>query len=222
MTLRTLLGAAAAACVLALVTGEAISQDKETKSAIKKQTADLKRQAGQIDPQMKAWMQAATPGPNHKLLGYCVGTWDAHVRSWMGPPGTDPQESKGVSVSKWVLGGRYVQSDYNGEAMGMPFSGIGYAGYDNVKKVFTSCWMDTMGTGMMIDEGTYDAATKTFTYASKAPCPTGGTIESKTVIRVVNKDQHIMTIYNKMPGMDEMTKALEITYSRTDKSAKPE
>ena len=48
----------------------------------------------------------------------------------------------------------------------MPFEGMGIVGYDNLLKKFVSVWIDNMGTGLMPGTGTYDAATKTYTYTT--------------------------------------------------------
>ena len=68
--------------------------------------------------------------------------------SWMAP-GADPMVMDGTSENRWVMGGRYLEQRFNGNFMGMPFEGIGYTGYDNVKKQYWGTWMDNMSTGMM-------------------------------------------------------------------------
>jgi hypothetical protein len=193
MKRKTLLGIGVAACVVTLLTTQALSQEKE---AEKKD-----RPAGQMpmDPEMMAWIKAGTPGPNHELLQYSVGTWKTVVRHWEGPD-TEPAEG------------------------GMPFEGIGFVGYDNVQKKFISNWMDSMSTGIMIEDGTYDPAKKEFAFYADVPSPTGGAIKSKTFIRIINSDKHVMTFHHRMPGDDQFRKVMEITYTRADagKSKRPE
>jgi len=55
--------------------------------------------------------------------------------------------------------------------MGMPFEGIGINGYDNLKKKFVSTWIDNMGTMIVMSTGTFDPATKTFTYMGEMDNP---------------------------------------------------
>ena len=50
----------------------------------------------QMDPAMKAYMEAAAPGAPHKALQNLVGTWDATVKSYMNP--ANPTESKATST----------------------------------------------------------------------------------------------------------------------------
>src|SRR6187549_847720 len=89
----------------------------------------------------------------------------AKITTWMSP-GAPPQESTGTSENKWVLGGRFVQQSHEGNFMGQPFSGVGYTGYDNFKKKYVGTWMDTMGTMIMVSQGSADATGKTLSMTS--------------------------------------------------------
>ena len=51
------------------------------------------------------------------------------------------------------LGGRYVIGKFAGTMMGQPFEGMSTMGYDNAKKMFTSTWVDNMGTGIVHYDG---------------------------------------------------------------------
>ena len=106
-------------------------------------------------------MAAGTPGAAHKNLAGMEGTWTAKVKSWMSP-GAPPMENDGTSESKMALGGRFLEERVQSSFMGQPFSGIGYTGYDNVKKKYVSTWMDNMGTMIMVMEGTPDPAGKVY------------------------------------------------------------
>lgn len=108
----------------------------------------------------KAWMEFATPGDMHKWMEKTNGTWEGDVSSWMAPD-APPSTSKAVNVQSSVLGGRYVTGKFSGSMMGQPFNGMSLMGYDNSKKVFTSTWVDDMGTGIVLMTGTYNEATKT-------------------------------------------------------------
>lgn len=160
----------------------------------------------------EAWMKAAMPGPEHKQLEYMVGTWDVEVKMW-NMPGGEPETSRGRSTGEWVLGGRFVGYRYKGEFHGGPFEGIGYTGYDNIQKKYLSIWMDTMYTGALIDWGAYDTASRTFSYAGEFKAPTGQTVQSRSVVKVVNNDEHMITMYHSAPGTPEQ-KVMELTYRR--------
>lgn len=168
------------------------------------------------DPQkqamMEAWMKASTPGENHKLLEPMVGTFDAKVMMW--EPGAAPSESAGVSVNTWILGGRFVQQKFNGTYMGMPFEGVGFTGYDNVKKKFIGSWMDSMGTMMMVSVGTGDATGKVLTFECEMDDPmTGKPCKIREVARVVDANKHVFEMFGPDPAGKEY-KMMEITYTR--------
>ena len=165
--LRTLLAAVSAA---ALIAAPAIAQTPEPSAPASPATA-----GAPSAEDMQKMMEMSKLNENHKLLGELAGTWKYTVKMWM-DPSAPPQESKGTAVRKEMMGGRYYVGDFNGK-MEMPgpdgkkkemtFIGRSIEGYDNVKQKFVSTWVDNMGTGIMVTEGTYDPATKTFNYNSE-------------------------------------------------------
>ncbi|MEY2495036.1 MAG: hypothetical protein QOJ45_1528 [Verrucomicrobiota bacterium] len=170
--------------------------------------------------EMKQMMELAKLNENHKLLAGMAGTWSYTVKMWMDPKGK-PTESTGTAVRKAVMEGRYLTGDYSGKfkmpgADGkmkeMNFQGMSMDAYDNVKKKFISGWVDNMGTGIMIAEGTYDAATKTFTYTGDYEMMPGMKSKVRQVIKMADKD-HMSMEYYEDRGQGE-TKSMEITYKR--------
>ena len=61
-----------------------------------------------------------------------------------------------------------------------------------MKKKFVSSWIDNMGTGIQFSEGTYDPATKTFTYTSEMEMMPGMKTPVREVIKVTDNN-HMMT-----------------------------
>ncbi|MEY2559711.1 MAG: hypothetical protein QOG51_126 [Verrucomicrobiota bacterium] len=170
--------------------------------------------------EMKQMMELAKLNENHKLLAGMAGTWSYTVKTWM-VPGAPPSESTGTAVRKSIMDGRYLTGDYSGKfkmpgADGkmkeMNFQGMSMDAYDNVKKKFISGWVDNMGTGIMIIEGTYDAATKTFTYIGESEMMPGVKAKMRQVIKMADKDHMSMEFYEDR-GQGE-TKSMEITYKR--------
>jgi hypothetical protein len=170
--------------------------------------------------EMKQMMELAKLNDNHKLLASMAGTWSYTVKMWMDPKGK-PTESTGTAVRKAVMDGRYVSGDYSGKfkmpgADGkmteMNFQGMSMDGYDNVKKKFVSGWVDNMGTGIMMMEGTYDAATKAFTFTGEYEMMPGMKEKVREVIKMADKDRMSMEYYEDR-GQGE-TKTMEINYTR--------
>jgi len=163
--------------------------------------------------EMDAMMKAGTPGDAHKKLSSMVGTWDAAVKMYPMKPGAPVQQSTATSESKWVLGGRWVQEMVTGSMMGMPFYGIGYTGYDNIKKVYTGTWMDSMSTSTMLATGNM-SNDKTWEFTSMMDDPmTGKSMQIKQKVTMVDDDHHVMEMWGPMPD-GKMMKMMEITYTR--------
>jgi hypothetical protein len=162
---------------------------------------------------MEMMAKYATPGPAHKKLDVFAGTWTASTTMWM-DPSKPPAKSEGTSEQKWVLGGRFLEQRYEGTMMGAPFSGMGYMGYDNYKKVYTSTWMDTMGTMTLNMTGHFDKSGKVMTCTGKmADFMTGKTITYTTKATLVSADEIVWEMWN--PGMDgKDTKSVEVRYTR--------
>ncbi|MFN0318517.1 MAG: DUF1579 domain-containing protein, partial [Burkholderiales bacterium] len=117
--------------------------------------AKEKKHEKQMDPQamMEVWKQLATPGEPHKQLASLAGSWTTKTKEWM-EPGKPPTEAAGSVEMKMLLDGRFLQQDFTSEMMGQPYTGMGITGYDNLSKKYVSIWLDTMGTGPFMMEGT--------------------------------------------------------------------
>jgi hypothetical protein len=187
---------------LAFLMGRALAKDPAKAENPKK-----------TDDPFAAMAKIGAPGPNHKTLNVLAGTWNAKVKFWMDPT-KDPVESDGVCVRKWILGGRFLREEYKGKALNSDFTGIGLIGYDNMRKKYTSMWVDSMSTAIWTNLGTYDSGKKTFTFNGEGPDPyTGMTTKSRDVTRVVDDDKVIVEMYKQVPKAKEF-KVLEIVYTR--------
>jgi hypothetical protein len=177
-------------------------------------------QDAQMSAQQKAAMEAmekaGTPGAPHKMLDPMVGTFDTVV-TFYPAPGAQPMSSKGVSVNRWILGGRYMEQVFKGTAMGQPFEGIGYTGYDNINKRYFGTWMDSMSTGLMTTTGATADNGKSWTYKGTMDDPvTGKPMPVEEKVMVVSRDKHAFEMWN--PGPDgKMYRSMEITYTRKKK-----
>lgn len=161
---------------------------------------------------MEIYKKLATPGDPHNLLATMAGRWDARVRSWM-EPDKPPMESNGTSEGKMILGGRFLQQDFTGDMMGMPFTGIGFTGYDNHTRKYVSTWMDSMGTAILFFEGTPGGDGKTITQESSYDDPIKGPMKWRSVTRFLDQDTHLFEMHSiDRSGKEE--KMMEITYTR--------
>ncbi|TKB58094.1 MAG: DUF1579 domain-containing protein [Nitrospira sp.] len=161
---------------------------------------------------MELWKQAATPGEPHKLFAGLAGSWTTTTKEWM-EPGKPPTESTGTAEMKMLLDGRFLYQEYNAQMMGQPFSGVGIDAYDNMTKKYMTAWIDTMGTGIFMMEGTASADGKTITLKGSHPEPGGGKMTHRAVWKIVDSNSQTFDMYGAHHGGKEM-KVLEITYIR--------
>ena len=165
---------------------------------------------------MKKMQEASTPGEAHKLLSQFEGNWTFTSKFWESADGK-PEESKGTSVMKLILGGRYLHQEVKGKAMGQDFNGLGLMGYDNIKKQYESFWIDSMSTSMMKGAGTYNTSTKTFDDKGEFSCPMtpSKTAAFRSEWKVVDKNNSVFSMYGKGPtGEGKEFKMMELTYKR--------
>ena len=179
-------------------------------------TACASTQSAEPDPElmMARMTEFRTPGAGHARLAARVGQWNMKVRMFSAP-GAPPEEMPGTSTVEWVMDGRYLRDTTTGEFGGEPFHGLGFTGYDNLKKVYVSTWIDNFGTGILVSEARYDEATRTFHSEGSAPdflfandyVPTRGTE------RWIDGDHFVVQSFAPGAGGEEFM-GMEIEYSR--------
>lgn len=162
---------------------------------------------------MKAWMEFATPGSMHAWLAKTNGTWEAEVEQWMAP-GAPSTKVKATNIQNAALGGRYVIGKFTSTMMGQPFEGISTMGYDNAKKIFTSTWVDNMGTGIVQMTGTYDEASKTMNLKGHQTDPlTGKDSDIREEMKMIDDNTYSMAMFGAGPDGKEM-KFMEGTFKK--------
>ena len=198
--LRHVLAAAAVALCTPLA-----AQDTQHQQGAPQMTPEQKAE-------MDAYMKAATPGPQHQALAAMAGNYDLKVRSWMAPA-QPPEESAGTATREMALGGRVMVEDVHGSMMGMPFDGHGMTGYDNVTGKYWGTWNDSMGTGLMVSEGTCDAK-NACSFTSSWNDPVKKTVvKARMTTRWTSPTVEVFEMYG--PGKDgKEMKMMEITYTK--------
>ena len=176
--------------------------------------AKEKKAEKQMDPQkmMEEYQKLATPGEPHKQLASQAGSWTTNSKEWM-EPGKPPMESTGTVEMKTLLDGRFLQQEFNGQMMGQPYNGIGITGYDNLRKRYISTWVDSMGTGIFVMEGTSSPDGKTITLKGHHAELGGGEMSHRAVWKFVDPDTQTFEMYGTHGHGKEM-KMMEITYKR--------
>lgn len=162
------------------------------------------------EEEMAAYMASIMPGEHHEHLAKVVGTWDA-VTSFVVDPSQPPLDGTGTMECEMVLGGRYVQGHFHmDDMMGMPFDGISFAGYDNLRQEFVSTWMDSMGTGIMYMTGQMEGQKMELQGSVAAP---GGEKHMKIVTEWQDDDHFTDTFMDKQPD-GSWVQSGQISYTR--------
>ncbi len=128
-------------------------------------------------------------------------------------PAAKPEVNKGKASNKLIYGGRYLEMNYKGKAMGQPFEGQGIIGFDNLKRRYFSTWIDSMNTMLMLSEGTIGDDGKIITLDSNLTCPmTRQPMQAQDVVTIVDKNNYKYEMFEIRGG--EKIKHLEINYKR--------
>jgi hypothetical protein len=161
---------------------------------------------------MKFWMNYMTPGEMHEMLAKFNGEWKEQITMWM-TPGAPPTTSDAMCTNTMIMGNRYQESKTVSTFNGMPFEGTNTLGYDNIKKVFVSTWIDNMGTGIMYLEGIWDAEKTTIHFKGKSVEPmVGKELPVREEFRMVDDHNQIIEMYMTKDGKE--FKTMEIKFTR--------
>lgn len=159
---------------------------------------------------MEAYQNAATPGPEHARMAEKVGSYTLEMTNF--PPGAEPVKESGKATRRMTLGGRVMVEEVDASMMGSRFNGYGMTGYDNVSGRYWSTWNDSMSTGIMISDGSCDAAGACeFKGSWNDPLTKG-----KTHVRMNTRwsdGTEIFEMYGPGPDGEEM-RMMEIIYKR--------
>ncbi|MCO6455146.1 MAG: DUF1579 domain-containing protein [Pirellulaceae bacterium] len=160
----------------------------------------------------KAFEAFAAPGKEHEQFKRLVGKWKTSVKSLHENP-DEPSVTEGTATFRVLMGGRFMQQNFNGEFDGQKFQGIGITGFDNAKKKYVGTWIDSMGTGIMTTEGTYDPQTNSMVETGESSSPFGP-MKMKMISKYLNDDKFTFTMFLVTPEGEQ--KMMEITYTRAE------
>ena len=159
--------------------------------------------------------QMPQPGAEHEKLKPFEGTFTSQVKLWMGPG--DPIVSTGTMVNSFQLDGLYLHQNYTGDKIDGPFPsflGKGYWGYNTNQKRYEGFWIDNASTTMQTEHGQMSADGKTWEMHSEfIPPGSDQPMNKRTVITLIDNDNHMMETYVTVPEQGEF-KNMEIIYKR--------
>ena len=165
----------------------------------------------EMSADQKAWMDYMTPGPMHEMMAGSVGEWKSKNTFWMDPAG-EPMVNEGTVKFEMIMDGRYMKSTHKGMVMGMPFTGMNLQAYDNATKEFVAVWIDNLGTGMSVSNGTYDEASKTINSTGTMIDPMSGKeVKYRQTIQLLNDNHQVMETFMYSDGKEYKNMIVEIT-----------
>lgn len=160
------------------------------------------------------WMKYSNPAAEHKALNDFAGKWKFTMTFWMENNGK-AEKSTGTSNSKWVLGGRFLQQDVKSTTNGQKFEGLGFTGYDLLKKEYQTVWMDSMTTSMMLGAGTQEGNTLTTKGTMSCGMTENPNRPYRTELVKISKNEHTFTMFSNDKEGKEF-KTMEINYKRAN------
>ena len=112
-----------------------------------------------MDPQQQAAMaamqQAGSPSEGHKVLALLAGTWNYTAQFWMSPEAA-VETMAGTSTNSLIFGGRFLKQEIRGTMNDQPpFEGVGFTGYDNIRKEYQSVWLPLLQQGVVTGSDSY-------------------------------------------------------------------
>ena len=161
--------------------------------------------------EMEAWEKMNAAGPHHKAMERFAGEWDAEVTTTM--PDGSQLKSKGKQTAKMILGGKFLETVFEGSMMGKPFSGRGLMAYDNLKKKYVSTWADSMTTGILVFVGDPPADGKVYTSTAEQATPDGRTEKWREVTTVHDDKSYTFDMYVATPDGKDF-KMMSIKYTK--------
>lgn len=134
-----------------------------------------------------------------------AGVWDAEVE-------LAGSKSKGVETCTRV-GGQWLVTDFQGEAMGAPYHGHGLTGFDPTRGKVVGVWADSMSPSIAQLEGDASADGRTTTCFSEGADMEGKPARFKHVTRILDAKRRSYSIAVVGPDGRE-TPQMSIAYVR--------
>jgi hypothetical protein len=172
---------------------------------------------GEMTPEMTEMMEMmqtlGAPNEHHEHIARLAGEWKVEGKMWM-TPGAEPTVSEGTSSNRMIMGGRFLQSEYDSSFMGQPFHGMGIDGYDNLLQKHIGIWFDSTGTAMMQSVGECSKDGMATTTVTEFVDPRSRELtQMKGTTRIVTDDKYVFEGWNQGPD-GEFYKSMELTYTR--------
>jgi uncharacterized protein DUF1579 len=165
-------------------------------------------------PPLPAFAQRGLPGAAHKALQPLVGTWRVEKTLYVaGGTPTKPLTSREITARReWLAEGRFLRDVTEGRIGGASYWRLGLLGYSTMDKRYEWVTIDGLNANMMVYQGESGSGPSqpitvvgTFTDQGIISESTAGKpVRQRVVIRIERDDRHVIELYFRPPGEDEL------------------
>jgi hypothetical protein len=175
---------------------------------------DVRQEPAQPDPaeMLKLFAKYTTLGEEHRLLERFIGEWDAQSSMIMGD---QRSTTKGSATFRWKVEGRWLESEWRGEMMGMPVVSHGWLGYDKFKMSYVMTSITSLDTAMNEAEGDLTPDGKALVMYGTLDEYLSGEHDKmvKYVYRFVSADEIVFEVHD-LPIGEVNTQVMEFRFTR--------
>ena len=163
--------------------------------------------------QMSAAIEKASKlSKEHEFLSRIAGSWVAESKMWM-DPSKEPEVTQGKQTNTLVIGNRYLETHFQGVAMGKPFEGKGHMGFSNTSGKYFTTWVQNQDTALMTGEGIPTIDNNVVEIFTKATCPVDKKeYDFKDVYTIIDANHYKYEMFFDAGGT--YIKSLEVNYTR--------
>jgi hypothetical protein len=174
----------------------------------------VRQEPAQPDPaeMLKLFAKYTTVGEEHRLLERFIGEWDAQSSMIMGD---QRSTTKGSATFRWKVEGRWLESEWRGEMMGMPVVSHGWLGYDKFKMSYVMTCITSLDTAMNEAEGDLTPDGKALVMYGTLDEYLSGEHDKmvKYVYRFVSADEIVFEVHD-LPIGEVNTQVMEFRFTR--------
>jgi hypothetical protein len=174
----------------------------------------VRQEPAQPDPaeMLKLFAKYTTVGEEHRLLERFIGEWDAQSSMIMGD---QRSTTKGSATFRWKVEGRWLESEWRGEMMGMPVVSHGWLGYDKFKMSYVMTSITSLDTAMNEAEGDLTPDGKALVMYGTLDEYLSGEHDKmvKYVYRFVSADEIVFEVHD-LPIGEVNTQVMEFRFTR--------
>jgi hypothetical protein len=152
-----------------------------------------------------------TPAAELDVLKLEEGVWDAAIEFPPAKPGVAPTHASGVQTNTFVTGKRWIRNDFEVDAK---YGGHGTWGYDPKKQRYVGIWVDSNTDYIRLDEGVWDAASKTMTWTSELRQPDPHPPAKYRMTEAFRGDTRVLTMTAIGPKSGKEVPLGTITFTR--------